>query len=267
MIATFRETITSLRDLKYGQSILKRTAGHAYWYWTKYYLLLTAISLFMAVAALTYFVPQVSKFLSQKLPQDLAFTIKDGKLSSPLKQPLVYEDSGVTFILDTTGKIKDLSDYKTGVLASLEKIVFKDQQGQLKEVVYKDFGNLQFNRDIAVDWTTKNKGVLWGAGLGLFLLLAIFYGGFLYLYHLIVVLASAFGLWVLSLVLRKQISYPDSLKIVFYASVLPLLVSAASFLSPSQNISFLVQLGLFLLYAIGWLWYLPVHASKIKSKK
>ncbi|MEK7154632.1 MAG: DUF1189 family protein [Patescibacteria group bacterium] len=256
MIATFKETLASLQDLKYGQTIIKKTVGQALWYWTKYYLLLTAISLFIAVAALTYFVPQVSKFLSQKLPQDLAFTIKDGKLSSPLKQPLVYEDSGVTFILDTTGKIKDLSDYKTGVLASLEKIVFKDQQSQLKEVLYKDFGNFQFNRDIAVDWATKNKGVLWGAGLGLFLLLALFYGGFLYIYHLIVVLASAFGLRVLSLVLRKKLSYPDTLKIVFYASVLPLLVSAASFLSPSQDISFLIQLGLFLLYSIGWLWYL-----------
>ena len=267
MIATFKETITSLRDLKYGQTIVKRTAGQAFWYWTKYYLVLTVITLFIAVAALTYFVPQVSKFLSQKLPQDLAFTIKDGKLSSPLKQPLVYEDSGFTFVLDTTGKIKDLSDYKTGVLASLEKLVFKDQQNQLNEIVYKDFGNFEFNRDIAVDWVAKNKGLLWGAGLGLFLLLTLFYGGFLYIYHLIVVLASAFGLWVLSLVLRKKISYPDTLKIVFYASVLPLLISAASFLSPSQNISFLIQLGLFLLYSIGWLWYLPVHALKIKNKK
>lgn len=256
MIATFRETITGLRDLKYGQEIIKKTAGQSFWYWTKYFLLLTLISLFLAISALTYFVPQISKFISQKFPQDLAFTIKDGKLSSPLKQPLIYEDSGFTFILDTTGKTKDLSDYKTGILASAEKLITKDQQGQIKEVSYKDFGNFQLNRDTAIDWVTKNKSLLWGIGLGIFLIITLFYGGFLYLYHLIVVLASAFGLWVLSLILRKQISYPDSLKIVFYASVLPLLVSAVSFLSPSQNISFVIQLGLFLLYSIGWLWHL-----------
>ncbi len=261
MIATFKETITSLRDLKYGPTIIKKTAGQSFWYWTKYFLLIGLLGLFLGVAAITYFVPQVSKFISQKLPSEIAFAIKDGKLSSPLKQPFIYEDSGFPFILDTTGKIKDLSDYKTGVLAGSEKLIAKDQQGQIKEVSYKDFGNLEFNRNVAIDWVTKNKGMLWGIGAGILLLVGLFYGGFLYLYYLIVVLVSSFAVWVLSLILRKKISYPDSLKIVFYASVLPLLISAVSFLSPSQNISFLIQLGLFLLYAIGWLWFLSPKKS------
>ncbi|KKU37544.1 MAG: hypothetical protein UX52_C0023G0017, partial [Candidatus Amesbacteria bacterium GW2011_GWA1_46_35] len=37
----------------------------------------------------------------------------------------------------------------------------------------------------------------------------------------------------------------------------PILISAVSVLSPAAKVSSIIQLGLLLLYSLGWLWYLP----------
>ena len=242
MITTFKETLASLQDLKYGPKIFGKTIKQAYWYWTKYFLALAGIGLFLILAVITYFVPQVPKFLSQNFPES---------------QPAIYTDSGISFILDTTGKITDLSDYKTGILVTADKIFFKDQQSKVQEIAIKKFGDTAFDKNTIVNWSGKNKPLLWGIAAGLAVLMLLSYGGFLYISYLVIMLAAAVGIWTLSLILKTRISYINSLKLVFYASVLPLVVSSFSVLTANGQIAFIIQTGLFLIYAVGWLWYLP----------
>ena len=243
MIAIFKETITSLQDLKYGPKIFAKTGKQAYWYWTKYFLALAGIGLFLILAVITYFVPQVPKFLSQNFPG---------------VQPAIYtaEDGG-SFILDTTGKITDLSNYKAGILVTSGKIFFKDQQSNVQEIAIKKFGDTAFDKNTVVDWSGKNKPLLWGIIAGFAVTTFLFYIGFLYISYLVIMLAAAAGIWVVCLILKTRISYINSLKLVFYASVLPLIVSSFSFLAGNDQIAFIIQTGLFLIYAVGWLWYLP----------
>ena len=242
VIATFKETITSLQDLKYGPKILAKTGKQTYWYWTKYFLALAGVGLFLILAVITYFVPQVPKFLSQNFPES---------------QPAIYTDSGISFILDTTGKITDLSDYKTGILVTADKIFFKDQQSKVQEIAIKKFEDTAFDKNTIVNWSGENKPLLWGIVASSAVLILLSYGSFLYISYLVIMLAAAVGIWALSLILKKRISYINSLKLVFYASILPLIVSGFSFLSANDQITFIIQTGLFLIYAVGWLWYLP----------
>jgi hypothetical protein len=76
MIATFKEAWASLQDLNYGKEIVDKTFGDVLWYWTKFLILTVAISAAFAVAALTYYAPQLPGILQKNLP-DLEFGIKN----------------------------------------------------------------------------------------------------------------------------------------------------------------------------------------------
>ena len=98
MIATFKETFTSLQDLKYGQTIIKKTVRQALWYWTKYILLITTLGVILAIAALAYYAPQLPKLLGDQIP-DIDLTLKGGLASTTGKQPFIVGDDKFIFIL------------------------------------------------------------------------------------------------------------------------------------------------------------------------
>ena len=80
----------SLRDLNYGSVVIKNSLSHAIWHWFKYVLGIGIGGLVIGVSALVYFTPQIPKFLSEKLP-DINLTLKDGKVSTNIPEPYVWE--------------------------------------------------------------------------------------------------------------------------------------------------------------------------------
>ena len=260
MIATFKETITSLQDLKYGQTIIKKTVRQALWYWTKYLLLVTVIGVILAVAALTYYAPQLPKLLGDQIP-DVDLTITSGIASTTVKQPFTAGDDKFIFILDTTGKLEDLDKYPAGVLILEDKVVAKKDAGDIRVYPLKDFPDGTYTKSIILDWVKNNQLLILGLGAVALLLFAVFITGFTWIWKLGGMAIFALLVWLASRVIKRTISLADSLKLVLYASVLPTLVGAVSLLSPTTQISSIIQLGLLLLYSLGWLWYLPLKKS------
>ncbi|KKU29173.1 MAG: hypothetical protein UX42_C0002G0005 [Microgenomates group bacterium GW2011_GWC1_46_20] len=140
VIATFKETLASLQDLKYGQIILQKSVGQALWYWTKYLLLIIAIGVILAIAALTYYAPQLPKILGDQIP-DVDLTITSGIASTTVKQPFTAGDDKFIFILDTTGKLEDLDKYPAGVLILADKVVAKKDSADIRIYPLNWFGS------------------------------------------------------------------------------------------------------------------------------
>ena len=106
----------------------------------------------------------LTKKLSEVLPE---ITIKDGELSSPVKQPLIYEwedenmaeamgDGHFVFILDTTGAVTSLDGYPNGILMTKDKLVFKYQEAgrsKIEEMEFKDIKSFKMTPG-------KEEGVL-----------------------------------------------------------------------------------------------------------
>lgn len=87
--------------------------------------------------------------LSEVLPE---VTIKDGKLSSPVQQPLVREwedfddDLGMgkfAFILDTTGAITSLDGYPNGILITEGKMVVKYKEAGRSKIEEMEFSDIK----------------------------------------------------------------------------------------------------------------------------
>jgi len=260
MIATFKETLASLQDLKYGQTIIKKTVGQALWYWTKYLLLITVLAVILAIAALTYYAPQLPKLLQDQIP-NLDLTIKDGQASSTVKQPFVAGDEKFIFILDTAGKLEDLDKYPAGILVLADKIVAKKDTADIRTYPLKDFPDGTFTKTQVLDWTKNNQLAILGIGAIAAIFLGLFITGLTWTWKVSGLVIFALLVWVASRLIKRTISVADSLKIVLYASVLPTLVSAVSILSPASKVSSIIQLGLLLIYSVGWLWYLPPKKS------
>lgn len=260
MVATFKETLTSLRDLKYGQTIIKKTVGQALWYWTKYLLLITAVGVILAIAALAYYAPQFPKLLGNQIP-DIDLTLKGGVASSTVKQPFIAGDDKFVFILNTAGKLEDLDKYPAGILILADKVVAKQDSNGTRIYPLKDFPDGTFTKTIILDWVKHNQPAILGLGAGAILIFAIFITGFTWAWKLGGLAIFALLVWLASRIIKRNLNVAGSLKLVLYASVLPTLVSAFSSLSPSSQISTIIQLGLLLLYSVGWLWYLPLKKS------
>ena len=256
MIVTFRETLASLQDLKYGQTIIKKTVGQALWYWTKYLLLITALGVTLAIAALAYYVPQLPKLLQDQIP-NLDLTIKDGQASTTVQQPFYAGDDKFIFILDTAGKLEDLDKYPAGVLILEDKVVAKKDSGDIRVYPLKDFPDGSFTKAVVLDWIKNNQLTILGLGAVTVVFLGLFITGLTWIWKVSGLVIFALLVWVASRLIKRTVSIADSLKLVLYASVLPTLIGAVSVLSPSSQISSIIQLGLLLLYSLGWLWYLP----------
>ncbi len=256
MIATFKETFTSLQDLKYGQTIIKKTVRQALWYWTKYILLITTLGVILAIAALAYYAPQLPKLLGDQIP-DIDLTLKGGLASTTGKQPFIVGDDKFIFILNTTGKPEDLDKYPAGILVLADKVVAKQDIGSTRTYPLKDFPDGTFTKTIILDWVKHNQPTILGLGAGAILIFAIFITGFTWAWKLGGLIILALLVWLTSRILKRNLNFADSFKLVLYASVLPTLVGAISILSPTSQISSIIQLGLLLLYSLGWLWYLP----------
>lgn len=84
MIAAFKQTLESLRNLDYGVQIKKMTLGQTLSYWIKYIILIAVLGLVIGIGAVVYFTPQIPKFVADKT----------------VEQPFVWKESGMEVYID-----------------------------------------------------------------------------------------------------------------------------------------------------------------------
>lgn len=253
MMTAFKETWTSVRDLDYGQVIIKKTVGQAFWYWFKFVLVIAVVLTVLAVASLTYFAPQLPKLVNKSVP-DIKVSIENGKLSTNATQPLTLGDDNFKFILNTKGKSVDIDKIQAGVLVLEDKLLAKNGS-DIRTFNFSEVGgDIKLDKKTAVNWLESNKMPLMGIGLGAILLIGTILLGTYVGWKLIVFLIAALLLWLVAKIIHRQITFTDGLKIVAYAAVPALFISFV----PSQ-LGVTLSLGIWIFLSCGWLVKLPLE--------
>ena len=253
MRATFKETWTSVRDLGYGQVIIKKTVGQVFWYWFKYVLVISLVLIGLAVASLTYFTPQLSKFVAKSAP-DIKVSIENGKLNTNAIQPLVFGDDNFKFILNTKGKSSDIDKIQAGVLILGDKLLVKNGP-DIRSINFSEVGSdIKFDKKSTVSWLEGNKMRLLGIGLGAILLIGAVLMGTYVGWKIIVFLIAALLLWLVAKIAHRRITYTNGLKIIAYAAVPALFISFI----PGQ-LGATLSLGIWIFLSCGWLLKLPLE--------
>ncbi|TSC85404.1 MAG: hypothetical protein G01um101416_872 [Microgenomates group bacterium Gr01-1014_16] len=247
VISTFKETLTSLRDPKYFEVIAKKTVKQSLWYWGRYVQLFALIPTVLAIFTLTYYTPQFPRLAKQYLPEaDL--TVKDGLASTSLQQPFVANLEDVVFIIDTTG---DSSLNKPGVMITKDKFIFRSPEGDTQTQSLKDLGDFHFDKSAATSWISSHQFQIWLLGFLLIVLLAVIFSLSYVSFNILLFLFWAAIMWLISRLRHRKFLFFTGFKIAVHASVLPLIISALTFISSSQLIFFL-NLFLFIFYTVSW---------------
>lgn len=247
MFPKFKETLTSLRDPKYFEIIAKKTVRQSLWYWGRYVLLFALIPTILAIFTLTYYTPQFPRLAKKHLPE-VDLTVKDGLASTSLQQPFVAGFEDIVFIIDTAG---NSSLDKPGVLITRDQFIFRSPEGETQTQSLKDLGDFHFDKSAAVSWIASHQIQIWLFGFFLIVFLAAIFSLFYILFNLLVFVFWAAVFWLVSKIRRKQFLFSTGFKIAVHASVLPLIISALTFMSASGLIS-LLNLFLFVFYSVSW---------------
>lgn len=254
MVATFKETLTSLQDKNYGAKIIAYPLRQVIWYWTKYLLLLAAFPLALSILAAVHFVPQLPRYLKSWLPQG-EIAVQDGRFSTSAPQPLVWKTDQFAFIVDSQAAPDLLDSYPAGALILADRIIFKESVDRTQIFSLNRWPDFSLSKDQVVGWVSRHQGWLLALTLAGLTLFALILTSFFWFYKLATFFLWAVVFWFLAARLKKTLSYLGAFKLVIYASVLSLLISAITFFAPHLVISFL-GLILFLFFALSWLWHL-----------
>ncbi|MEK7504270.1 MAG: hypothetical protein AAB550_02110 [Patescibacteria group bacterium] len=179
MIATFKQTFESLKNLDYGVQIKKMTLGQALTYWSKYIILIGILALVIGIGAVVYFAPQAPKLITEKMPE----------------LPYSWQDNGTEISIDK------------------EKIVFKTPDGKIQEV------KVALDKTTIVAWTSANQLLMMVMGIALVLVLVLVIGLFGVLGQLFQMALWTVGFWILGIILKKNLKYLEVFKFVIIASV------------------------------------------------
>jgi len=256
MIATFKETITSLKNLDYGREIIKKPIKSVLWYWTKYLLIFSLIPLILVIFAFTRFLPETPKLINKHLPEGV-LGIKDGLMFSTLKQPLVYDFSdsqgeSFNFTFDLQASPSAIDTYDNGLLVLKDQVITKSTGGKYQSQKYTSVPDFSVDKEIIADWVNTNRHKLWLVGTLIVILVGVLIIAVTWAFR-----ALAFVGWSLvflllnKLVFKKTLSFSNILNLVIYASVLPLFLSLLLTLMPNSFLT-LLNTGVFVMYVYLW---------------
>lgn len=256
MIATVRETITSLKKPDYGQVIVTKTTKSVFWYWTKYFLIIAAIPIIAAVVLLTRFLPQLPGFVEKKLPEGV-LGFKDKVMFSTVKQPLVYEfadgQTSFKFVFDLEASPSALDSVDTGLLILKDRIITKSNAGQSQAQEYGNVPDFSIDKFQIAAWLQSHLSGLWSVGFFLILVLSSIIIGITWVIRAGFFLVWALIFWLFSkYVLKQPLTYIQILKLVIYASVLPLILSVILAIMPNSLLS-LLNTGIFVAFTYIWI--------------
>jgi hypothetical protein len=262
MIATFKETLTSLQDNQYGGQIITKPLKSVIWYWLKYLLFLSVFPLIVAIILLTRYLPQSPKFIHERFP-DGVIGAKDQQLFSTIAQPYRIDNPDFSVILDLEGSEPELDSAKNGVLILKDKIVTKNENGQIETRTYGKIPDFSVDKNQIADWISQNSLKLWFIGL-LIILIGVSIGlAISFFMWTIRLLIATVVFWLISkYVLKKSISYLQTFNIVVYASILPQIISFILSLAPSTIFSYL-SLFIFLFFGYTWIKNLPTQETLV----
>jgi hypothetical protein len=259
VLATFRETITSLRDPKYGSVIITKPVKPVIWYWTKYLLLVSLVPLVLAIVVLTRFLPEVPRLVEKHLPEGV-LTAKDHQLSSTISQPLRWQESGFTFLFDLQASPSAIDSAENGILIMKDRVITKSSDGQFHSQNFSNLPDFSTDKHQIAAWIQSHRSRLWFSGLIIIQIAGVIIFSLTWVFRILLLLVWTVVFWLITkYLLKKSLPYFQVFNLVVYASVLPLLLSLLLTLAPNNLLS-LINTGIFVYFTYSWIKNLPASS-------
>ncbi len=197
--------------------ILRQSFGKSLGYITLLILIYVLIfSFFLNLGGLR-FANEAMDWIEENFP---AITVKDGKISSDVRQPYVREFDGFAFIIDTTGRIKKISDkYKYGILVAKDQVFFKRDENRT-EVYDVPTGE----EELYIDASLINTFIKIGRHF-IFPVIFIFVFAFYWVVILIKIFFYSLASLLFNVIFSAKLQYGSLLNIGVHALTLPFLLS------------------------------------------
>ncbi len=269
MLATFKETITSLRDPKYGQIIIAKPLKSVVWYWTKYLLLVSFIPMIIAIVLLTRFLPEAPKLVEKKLPEGTLGS-KNHELFTTI-QPLDLkipetEGSGpFRFIFDLNASPSAAESMSDGVLVLKDQLIVKTSDGRTQIQTFEKLPDFSTDKSQIAGWIRAHRYQIWTAGFIVILLVTAVISGITWVFRFLIFLVWTLVSWLVAkYLMKKSLTYLQVLNIVIYSSIIPLLLSLILTLTPNPILS-LLNTGIFVFFIFTWIKNISPSAAVTSS--
>lgn len=259
MITTVKETIKSVADKTYGAHIVQKTVKAVLWYWTRYVLLFAVIPLILVIILLTYFVPQLSKQVREHIP-DGFISVTDGQLTASYS-PAKYSSPNLVIQFDPQNSLpEDPASLPAGFYVFRDGLLQVDPPDSYRVQKFTDLPDFRLDKTQAVAWLQNHTLKLW---LVLFLtsvFIWILLTSFFWAYKIASLVLWSAGFWLFGRLVKKPLPFWAAFKLVVYAAVPTLIISALLSVAPNPYLSYL-NLGIFLFLSLSWLWNLPAKEA------
>jgi len=250
VIATFRQTIASLKDKDYGSKIIVQPLTKIVWYYTRYLLLFTLIPLVVVIFLITYFLPQLPKIITKNFPS-AQINLKNGQFSTTLPNGTLWADKDLSLIINTSGSAELLQSAPAGVLITSNSLIIKTADSKIEARSLSEFSDFNYEKAQILNWVATHQTLLFCISIGLCLVVFILIFMITWLARFVTFLVWALLLWLLTKTLHQPLNYTSALKLVIFASVIPLIISSVFFFYPSIIIT-IFSYSLFVYFTVIW---------------
>lgn len=256
MLATFKETISSLQDKSYGQTIIQKTPRQALWYWTKYLILISLIPFTLTIVFFTRFLPQAPRIVRDNFPEG-NLTLADNQLTSTIQQPLRFEDQGFIFLFDLQATSSAIDSINSGLVITQDKMFIKNIDGQQQSQDYSFLPDFSLDKFQIADWIQSHRYQLWVISLFVVFIVGLIFFSLTWILRVAAFLFWSLIFWLVSkYLIHKTITFSQTLNFVAYGSVLPLILSPFAIIAPNNLLSY-INFGIFVYFTYSWIKHLP----------
>lgn len=282
-------TVRSAHDPTFYKEMVKKKYPNAVWHLYGALFLVSlawsamiAVGILSAVPAMRVAIASIEEVIPTLYPEELIVTIKDGELSTNVKEPYSIEapeEWRALFVTDTEGRIRNLvtidtrgsaeayASYNSAILVTKHSIVAPDDNNGLKIYSLKDVKELTIDKafydGIVVSAMPIVRWIpaLALMGVALFILVLPFIiAGFGLLAFLAYLFILVLMLWVIAMIMNVQRPYWDLYWLSCYGLTVPLIYRLLEIVS-GKNFTWVFSIIFF-----GWMAYvlkrIAGHAKK-----
>jgi hypothetical protein len=251
VISTFKQTWRSLKDPGFGQVIKSQSVKSALWYWSKWYLFLSAIPTIILLCVITYFTPQFPHLIQSNIPEGFV-GISHGKIDSSFKDSWQFKNPDFNYTYDPVSDPEKVSDFAVGLTVLKDRMVLADPDHNLTTQNFSELPDFQFSKAGLLGFVSPNLVKIWLSLMGIVLVLYLVVGLGIWAYKFVSFAAVGLLFFVFAKIIKQPILYWDAFKLSVYASVLSFIFSFVFGLAPSLTAE-LISLGILFFYGYRWL--------------
>lgn len=240
----------SCTDSAYYKDILKARASFSLKYLFVFAFLFSVVASVRYAYSFAAFLPKLPQYVAMArekgagfYPKDLVVTVKDGEVSTNVKEPYVIDlpfalpvdgdnNPEHLLVIDTKATAERFTAYKSVVVVGKNTVYYRDDKGYKFYPLTDMKGTTVINKTLYDEWAGKVlpylnyvPQIVYGAGtVGLLLLPFVLSTGRMVEYLLALLVLTIFSL-VIAKLLKKKLTYPILYRFGMHAITVPVLVT------------------------------------------